>query len=101
MSLKRRFKYKCIVLLNGMRIVFRKQIMANSRTKQEQQWQAESDARTMAAYQEIMSDKARMGRAVKVARQQAKDLTQRANAMQNVAQSTSRNTVRNPSRRSK
>lgn len=79
-----------MVLLNGMRIVFRKQIMANSRTREEQRWQAESDARTMATYQEIMSDKARMGRAVKVARQQAKDLTQRANAMQNVAKTSSR-----------
>lgn len=44
----------------------------------------------MATYQEIMSDRARMGRAVKVARQQAKDLTQRANAMQNVAKTSSR-----------
>ena len=56
-----------------------------SRAKQEQQWQAESDARTMADYQEILGDKARMQRAVKVAKQQAADLSKRANAMQNVA----------------
>jgi hypothetical protein len=39
----------------------------------------------MATYQEIMGDKARMNRAIKVAQKQAKDLTQRANAMQRVA----------------
>lgn len=56
-----------------------------SKLKEEQQWQAESDARTMASYQEILGDKARMQRAVKVARQQAADLSKRANAMQAVA----------------
>ena len=53
--------------------------------KQEQQWQAEDDARTMANYQEIMGDKARMNRAIKVAQKQAQDLTKRASAMQKVA----------------
>lgn len=53
--------------------------------KQEQQWQAEDDARTMANYQEILGDKARMNRAIRVAQQQAKDLSKRANAMQTVA----------------
>ena len=53
----------------------------------EQKWQAESDAHTMATYQEIISDKARMGRAIKVAQKQANDLTKRANAMQSVAKS--------------
>lgn len=51
----------------------------------EQQWQAESDASTMATYQEIMSDKARMTRAIKVAKSKAADLSKRASAMQNVA----------------
>lgn len=59
--------------------------MATGKTKQEQQWQAESDASTMAAYQEIINDKARMARAVKVAKAKASDLTKRANAMQSVA----------------
>lgn len=55
-------------------------------TKTEQQrWQAEEDASTMARYQEILKDKARMGRAIKVARQKAQDLTKRASAMQGVA----------------
>lgn len=54
--------------------------------KQEQQWQAEEDAHTMARYQEILGDRARMNRAIKVAERQAKDLSRRANAMQNVAQ---------------
>lgn len=53
--------------------------------KDQLKWQAEDDARTMANYQEILGDKARMNRAIKVAQQQANDLTKRANAMQNVA----------------
>lgn len=48
-------------------------------------WQAESDAQTMATYQEIMGDRTRMNRAIKVARSKAADLSKRANAMQNVA----------------
>lgn len=51
----------------------------------ELRWQAESDAQTMASYQEIMGDKARMNRAIKVAKSKAADLTKRASAMQNVA----------------
>ena len=52
---------------------------------QEQKWQAEDDARTMASYQEILSDKPRMNRAIKVAKAQAADLNKRAAAMNNVA----------------
>lgn len=54
-------------------------------TSQERQWQAEEDARTMARYQEILGDKSRMSRAVKVAKQQASDLNKRAQAMNKVA----------------
>ena len=54
-------------------------------TKEDLKWQAESDASTMARYQEIISDKARMNRAIKVAQKQASDLKKRASAMQNVA----------------
>lgn len=57
----------------------------SSNNKQEQQWQAEEDARTMARYQEILGDSSRMNRAVKVARQQASDLNKRAAAMNKVA----------------
>jgi hypothetical protein len=53
-------------------------------SKEDLKWQAESDASTMATYQEIMSDKARMNRAIKVAQQRAKDLTVRANAMRKI-----------------
>ncbi len=60
-----------------------------TRSSEELRWQAESDAQTMATYQEIMGDKARMSRAIKVARSQAADLTKRANAMQNVAKTKS------------
>lgn len=60
----------------------------------EQKWQAESDAHTMATYQEIMQDKARMNRAIKVAKSQAADLTKRANAMQNVARTKSSSSKR-------
>ena len=56
-----------------------------TRSSEELRWQAESDAQTMASYQEIMEDKARMNRAIKVAKSKAADLTKRASAMQNVA----------------
>lgn len=55
------------------------------RSSDEERWQAESDASTMATYQEIMNDKARMNRAIKVAKSKAADLSKRATAMQNVA----------------
>lgn len=60
-----------------------------TRSSEELRWQAESDAQTMATYQEIMGDKARKNRAIKVARSQAADLTKRANALQNVAKTKS------------
>lgn len=56
-----------------------------SQKRDELRWQAESDAQIMASYQEIMGDKARMNRAIKVAKSKAADLTKRASAMQNVA----------------
>ena len=59
--------------------------MATKMSKQDLQWQAESDASTMARYQEIMSDKARMNRAIKEANKQAEDLNKRANAMKSAA----------------
>ena len=54
-------------------------------SKDDLRWQAESDAQTMATYQEIMGDKSRMNRAIKVARSKAADLSKSANAMQSVA----------------
>lgn len=59
--------------------------MASSLNKDELKWQAESDARTMAEYQQILGDKARMNRAIKEAEKQAKDLNKRASAMQSAA----------------
>lgn len=56
-----------------------------SQKRDELRWQAESDAQTMDSYQEIMGDKARMNRAIKVAKSKAADLTKRASAMQSVA----------------
>ena len=53
--------------------------------KTEQDWQAESDAHTMATYQEILSDKARMNRAIKAAKAEAQNLTKRAAAMKGAA----------------
>ena len=67
--------------------------MAQKLTKQDLQWQAESDARTMAQYQEIMSDKSRMSRAVKEAEKQARDLSKRASAMQSAARMKSSRSV--------
>ena len=59
--------------------------MATKMSKQDLQWQAESDASTMARYQEIINDKARMNRAIKEANKQAADLNKRANAMKSAA----------------
>ena len=59
--------------------------------KQEQQWQAEEDARTLGRYQEILSDKARMNRATKEAERQARDLSKRANIMQSAAKAKTTN----------
>lgn len=64
-------------------------MVRKSRNSEEQKWQAESDAQTMATYQEIMGDKARMNRAINVAKSKATDLAKRANAMQNVAKTKS------------
>lgn len=63
--------------------------------KRELQWRAEDDARIMAQYQDIMKDKARMDRAVKVARKQAKDLQERANTMKRVAKTNKKNEKKN------
>jgi hypothetical protein len=51
----------------------------------ELKWQAEDDARTMARYQEIMSDSARRGRAIKAAKIEAANLQKRATAMATAA----------------
>lgn len=51
----------------------------------DKKWQAECDARTMAEYQAIIADKARMARAVKEAQKQASDLNKRAAAMTKVS----------------
>ena len=59
--------------------------------KSELQWQAEDDARTMARYQEIISDKARLKRATTAARKEAVNLTKIANAMSIAAKRGRRN----------
>ncbi len=53
--------------------------------KQQLMWQAESDADTMARYEEIMSDSKRRSAAVKMARSRADDLNRRATVMSRVA----------------
>lgn len=55
--------------------------------KQQLMWQAESDADTMARYEEIMSDNKRRSAAVKKARERADDLNKRAATMSRVASS--------------
>lgn len=62
--------------------------------KRELQWQAEDDARTMAQYQEILQDKARMGRAIKEANKQAQELNKRATAMRNAASARVNKSIR-------
>ena len=58
----------------------------------EKKWQAESDAETMARYEEIMSDSARRNAAIKAARERAYDLNKRASAMSKVASNKSKTT---------
>lgn len=50
-------------------------------TKDEQQWQAEDDARTIERYNEIINDKPRLNRAMKAAKKQVENLTERAKAL--------------------
>lgn len=56
--------------------------MNNKLSADEKKWRAESDARTMAEYQSIMSDSKRKAAAIKAAKSLAGDLTKRAQAMQ-------------------
>lgn len=65
-------------------------MVTTSKSKQELQWQAEDDARTMARYQEIMSDTKRMNRAVKAAQQEANNLEKRVSAMKAAASTKSK-----------
>jgi len=51
----------------------------------EKRWQAESDAETMARYEEIMGDATRRRAAIAAAKTKANDLNKRANAMTKVA----------------
>lgn len=51
----------------------------------EKKWRAESDAETMARYEEIMADSARRSAAIKAAKEKASDLNKRASAMSKVA----------------
>ena len=55
----------------------------------DKKWKAESDARTMAEYQEIMEDKTRMKAAKKTATELAKKMTASAQRM-NMAAKTSK-----------
>lgn len=59
--------------------------MSGISKKQEQQWQAQDDARVMAQYQEIINDRSRMSRAIKEANKQAADLSKRANVLKSAA----------------
>lgn len=47
----------------------------------ELRWQAESDCRTLEEYQQIISDKARLDRAMKAAKERVSDLQDRAKAL--------------------
>jgi len=60
--------------------------MATPKMNKEQlMWQAESDAETMARYEEIMGDASRRRAAINAAKAKASDLNKRASAMSKVA----------------
>ena len=52
---------------------------------EEKRWQAESDAETLARYEEIMADSQRKKAAVSMAKKKATELNKRASAMNKVA----------------
>lgn len=54
-------------------------------TKQEEQWQAESDARMLAQYQELLEDKPRLKRAIAQAKKEEESLNKRVKAMSRAA----------------
>lgn len=56
-------------------------VMNKKLSEDELRWRAEEDARTLGRYQEIINDKDRLNRALKVAEKQADDLTERASAL--------------------
>lgn len=56
----------------------------------EKKWRAESDADTMARYEEIMADKSRRTAAIKAAQTRAADLSKRAAAMLRVGSTKSK-----------
>ena len=56
-----------------------------SLTAEDKRWRAESDARTMAEYEQIMGDASRRRAAVSAAKAMATDLNKRASAMNRVA----------------
>ena len=55
--------------------------MNSKMSKEEEDWKAESDARTIAEYNDIINDKPRLKRALEKAKEQVKDLSQRAKAL--------------------
>ena len=61
-----------------------------SMTADEKKWRAESDAETMARYEEIISDASRKRAAIAAARSKAADLNKRAGAMTRVANTKSK-----------
>lgn len=50
-------------------------------SEDELRWQAEDDARIIERYNEIINDKARLDRAMKAAKKQVENLTERAEAL--------------------
>ena len=53
-------------------------------TKEELDWQAQDDARTLSQYQEILLDKARLSRATKAASKEVDNLNNRLAVMKKV-----------------
>ena len=54
---------------------------AKKMSADELRWQAENDCRTLEEYQQIISDKARLDRAMKAAKEKVSDLQDRAKAL--------------------
>jgi len=59
--------------------------MAKKISKEELAWRAESDAETMARYEEIISDASRRKAAIAAAKEKAADLNKRADMLKKAA----------------
>lgn len=60
-------------------------------TEEQKRWQREDDAMTLARYQELLNDKARLNAAKKEAKKQAEELSKRATMLNKASRTNKKN----------